>query len=269
MRSKHLPAMSEANKLPRWALGLESAPAYAPTSHEMHEEFIEMVHRQARERMNLIPRHLEAKAKYFKNIAQAGLKDIKHLYGNEKKEYEECKALLKALASEDKIQVRKNVQKTEVSVGNKPVSEEEIVRELLAPQVQQDNKTTRPLAFRTKPAKGTTEGRSQPLSPRDADLRESRSTALVASAGEGTSTGGVTPFGTNAVGAKGGKDDQLKGKKQSPDTYRKYLRGNSGRRWASKSRSPSPKRCSPGSPDRRQSRKDGKKGSRKDNQPKD
>ncbi len=269
VRSKHLRAMSEANRLPRWALGLESAPAYAPTNRELHEEFVEMVRRQARERMNLLARHLEAKAKYFKNIAQAGLKGIKHLYGDDKKEYEDCKALLKALASKDKIQVRKNVQKIEVAVGKDPVPEDEIVRELLAPQTQQDNQTSRPLAFRTKVAKGKAEGKNQPTSPRDADLRESRSTASVASAGEGTSTGGVTPFGANAVGAKGGWRDQQKGKKRGPDTYRKYPRGNSGRRWASRSRSPSPKRRSPGTPDRRQSRKDWKKGGRKDNQPKD
>ncbi len=269
VRSKHLRAMSEANRLPRWALGLESAPAYAPSSREMHEEFVEMVRRQARERMNLMARHLEAKAKYFKNIAQAGLKGIKHLYGNDKKDYDDCRSLLKALASKDKIQVRKNVQKTEVAVGKDPVSEDEIVRELLAPQVQQDNQTSRPLAFRSKPAKGKTEGKNQPTSPRDADLRESRSTASVASAGEGTSTGGVTPFGANAVGAKGGWRDQQKGKKRGPDTYKRYPRGNSGRRWASRSRSPPPKRRSPGTPDQRKSRKDWKKDGRKDNQPKD
>ena len=88
-------------------MGLEAAPAYAPTNREMQEEFVDIIRRQARERMNLMARYLEAKASYFKNIAQAGLKGIKHLYGDARKDYEDCKVLLKALASKDKIQVRR------------------------------------------------------------------------------------------------------------------------------------------------------------------
>ena len=40
--SSHLQAMSEANRLLRWALDLETAPAYAPTNREMHQEFVEI-----------------------------------------------------------------------------------------------------------------------------------------------------------------------------------------------------------------------------------
>ncbi len=112
VRSSHLKAMSQAECIPRWALGLEQAPAYFPVNSDLQKEYCNLVREQAKERMLLIAGGLAKKAQYFKNLAEAGMKFIHHLYGKDNKKcFKECKELLKALATIDKVQSMKAVQK--------------------------------------------------------------------------------------------------------------------------------------------------------------
>ncbi len=250
VRSQHLRAMSREGRIPRWALGLESAPAYTPTNRELHEEFAALIRRQAQERMALIAASLESKANYFRNIAEAGLKGIRHLYGRDKAGYKDCRSLLKALSTKDKVMTRKQMQKTEVSVGENPTPDEDIIKSLLAPQG--DSGSSRPLTFRPRqPPKEPKDGKKKedkPLKPRNETADQPTA---------GTSTGGRTPWGNDAIGGK--KD---KGKKR-PAFQRSRSGGSTPRQrsLSPDSMSPSPKKKSPGSP--RQEKKD-KKGKGKD-----
>ncbi len=247
VRSQHLRAMSREGRIPRWALGLESAPAYTPTNRELHEEFAALIRRQAQERMALIAASLESKAIYFRNIAEAGLKGIRHLYGRDKAGYKDCRSLLKALSTKDKVMTRKQMQKTEVSVGENPTPDEDIIKSLLAPQG--DSGSSRPLTFRPRqPPKEPKDGKKKedkPSRPRDEPADQPTA---------GTSTGGRTPWGNDAIGGK--KD---KGKKR-PAFHRSRSGASTPRQrsLSPDSMSPSPKKKSPGSPKHEKRDKKGK-----------
>ncbi len=245
VRSSHLKAMSQADRIPRWALGLEQAPAYVPVNPDLQKEYCDLIREQAKERMQLIADGLAKKAQYFKNLAEAGMKSIRHLYGKDnKKGFKDCKDLLKALATKDKVLTRKAVQKVEVQTGEEPVSDDEIIKNHLAPITQGVKRTEKPLVFRPRD-----QGKKPPAPPK-------------VNEGAGTSTGGETPSGAAAAGAT----NQFRGRPKSPVFNKK--RG--GKRWRSPqghsrdgspsdSRSPMPKKLSPGSPNAGKQRGNGKK----------
>ncbi len=235
VRAEHLRAMVRADRIPRWALGLEPAPAYVPNNDETQREFANLVRNQAKERMLLIAESLDKKAKYFKNIAQAGMKAIKHLYGGNKDGFRDCKGLLKALAMKDKVATRKGVQKVEVSTGENPIDDGDITRAMLAPQEPGTSRPTssKPLQFHPK---------GQPKANRE------RKEDPPVEPGQGTSTGGTTPFGMNAIG--GQRDGQNRGRPEGRLDRKRYTPRSprSRGRRDSRSRSPDPKKWSPGSP---------------------
>ncbi len=231
VRAEHLRAMTRAERIPGWALGLEPSPAYMPNNRDLHMEMVEMIRRQAKERMLLLAEGLDAKARYFRNIAEAGLKSIEHLYGDNKAGYGDCRDLLKALAMKDKVNTRKTVQKTEVEVGLNPISDDQLISQLISSQAQ-GSKGERPLVFRPKDQK-----------------KEDRPPAPPAEARAGTSTGGTTPSGADAIGSNRRRDDQQdvpKGKKwkrpRSPSLNRRKDGERSGSPFG---HPPSPKRHSP------------------------
>ena len=70
--------MSRAERIPKWALGLEPSPAYMPNNRDLYRMMCKMIQHQAKERMSLLAEGLDAKSRYFRNIAEAGLKSIEH-----------------------------------------------------------------------------------------------------------------------------------------------------------------------------------------------
>ncbi len=197
--------------------------------------------------MVLVAASLESKANYFRNIAEAGLKGIRHLYGRDKAGYKDCRSLLKALSTKDKVMTRKQMQKTEVNVGENPTPDDDIVKSLLAPQGDSGN--SRPL---------TSQPRQPPKEPKDRKRRDDNPPAPKEAVADqptaGTSTGGRTPWGDDAIGGK-----KYKGKKRP--AIPRSRSGGSTRRQCSLSPdsvSPSPKKRSPGSPKQEKKEKKGK-----------
>ena len=178
-------------------------------NRELHEEFASLVRRQAQEHMALVAVSQESKANYFRNTAEAGLKGIQHLYGRNKAGCRDCKSLLKALSMNDKVLTRKQIQKVEVSVGENPTQYDEIVKPLLAPQGNSGN--SRSLTFRLRQQPKEPKGVKKQKDPKGGknatDARGDATDEPLA----GTSTGGSTPWGSNAIGGK-----KSKGKKRTP-----------------------------------------------------
>ena len=93
VRAEHLGSMAKEDHIPKWALGLELAPAYVSNNPEAKQKFSNLVRSQAKERMLLVTESLDKKAKYFRNIDHDGIKANKQPYGGNKCGIHDCKGI--------------------------------------------------------------------------------------------------------------------------------------------------------------------------------
>ncbi len=163
VRAQHLRAMAAADRIPKWAFGMDTTPQYCPRNEEWDTTFLTIIKDQAKERMRRVADKMDAKAAKFREMAGAGYKAVRHYYpptdaGNSA--YKDCKLLLKALSFKDKLACLKSIQRTEVEVGDSPVTDEDLITEFLRPMSKEDKKD-KPMVFRPASDKKT-DGENQP-----------------------------------------------------------------------------------------------------------